>query len=993
MFRPRCRFVPLLIACAFALLLPEASAAGSAGPLSAESDVRLGPGDTHQVTFELPSARRVVLFIRARANPSEADARTAPAYFSRNDSGAPDLLGVYGLGLERDGRPLTPESVRVLRQDRMILRGEEDETVSLPLYEPESGRWLVKGDRRYGVTPGRFAALPWVKHYYQHAFDLGELEAGSHSITLRAQWPDQAGVDFLHVRDVNVYPAPRSALITSADWMKLAFGWQPPAPEELADGALQMQACAGEYEPVGFGVYSLDGLEDVEIVMSDIRKGDLEIPASNASIFRVEALKRGSLGEAGFLARMPFVPEKWRRRSPELLIPQTEGPADIAPAHLQRYYVDVELPQGLEPGVYRGGVQVRAGGRTVRELPLDLRVLPFDLAESRSKYWMWRLTWSPLWQPENVARLRDIVQHGFAGLARMCGAAFKFTITEEGEVQVDDSNYRKAVAAMERAGMELQVADDHLANTLLQTIAGHLDLKIENVTRNLPRLEEYLRERARNETATAEARDDLIERLDDGQEDGDDGGDLPDDLAEAGNKELDEALEAASRRAGRLQEEIRALAIEGFRKVGAKAREMDLKFYVFPIDEPDGTPWKRRWTTYAAGLAKEAGLETWSTRNAVDWQGHIDHKAFGGKINQMYRQPSVVSDRYEGRLRIDPLPMIGAFRGGAKYHFDGEIDEVRIYNRALTGEELRSQYRSPAEDGLLARYDFDEPISGGRVKDASGNGHDLQLVGTPEQVEGRLGHAMKFNGQDEHLVPVEGAGARQSIDLSRGYTISLWYRGKGPMFGAGYDFYPQGGGKLRFTTTEQKRRWFGHSGFQSRRFWQHLTYSFDPKTRTVSAYVQNPDMREWYRRNIGWNYVQIRSMPPKNPRYKTGIMAWYYANLGRLTNMTTFCYDWNANHLYVAYPKNGDRFNEEGVWYRTLGWEGTREGIDDARYLQTLTEMLMEREDVDRIEAVRRVRGLIEEVGVGYEINQVIRRMGGYASMRRRVIERILELR
>ena len=964
--------------------------AQSESSLGEVSDARLVEGQARTVEFDLTAPRRVVLFLQARAHPSLADATIAPAHFVRGETPVLDLLGVHGVELRLDGDAISNNSARLLRREEMVFMGG-NEPRSVPLYDAQTGRWLVKYDRNYQSLNHRFAGMPWLKHYYQLAFDLGELPEGEHRISLRAEWAEKSGVDHIHVRKMTVREARPELLITSTDWMKPAFGWQPPAVEEMAGDEVRFQACAGEYEPFGFGVYSLDGLQDVKVSCSRLRNGGADIPATNVSIFRIQSLKRGSLGEAGFLARMPFIPNRWRRHSPELLIPQSEGLVDIEPAMLQRYYVDVKVPEDTRPGSYRGMVRVRAANKVIQEIPVVLRVLPFDLAEGRTKYWMWRLTWSPLWKPENVACLRDIVEHGCAGLTRMCGASFKFRIGEDGQVQVDDSSYRRAVQAMKDAGMEMQVADDHVAHQLLGTITKHLGLEVDDLRKNLPRLDEYLREKARNRVTVGEAKEDLSARLDGPEQEKEDG-ELLGELTGADSGELKAALEKASRRAHRLQGRIHDLAVEGFRKVKQKAEGMGLRLFVFPVDEPDGTPWKRRWTTYAAGLAKEAGLETWSTRNAVDWEGHIDHKAFGGKINAMYREPRVVSAEYEGELRINPLPMIGAFRGGAKYHFGGEIDEVRIYNRALSERELKNQYRAPAQDGLLVHYSFDE--SGGKtVHDASGNGHHLKPVGTPERVEGHTGRAMQFNGTDEHLSPVTSRRDRDAIDLSEGYTISLWYRGKGAMFGAGYDFYPQGGSQLRFTTTQQRRRWFKHSGFQSRRFWQHITYTFDPTTHTVRAYVQNPEMRRWYRKNIRWNYVQIRSMPPKNPRYKTGIMAWYYANLGELTNMTTFCYDWNANHLYVVYPKNGDRFNEEGIWYRTLGWEGTREGIDDARYLQTLCNLLMEREGIDREEAVRRMRKLLEDVGVGYQINQVIRRMGGYGAIRRRVIERILELR
>ncbi|MBS3762282.1 MAG: hypothetical protein KGZ25_03150, partial [Planctomycetes bacterium] len=895
-----------------------------------------------------------------------------------------------------DGETLTPKDLDVLRPAEMIFAGPENE-VAVPIFDAKSRTWLLKRDLEYMSTSrtdkqasavGRFAWRPWFAHYYQHTFRLPQLEKGNHTITISV--PENRSQ--VHFRDITVVSAPNGALPWHEDWMKLTFPWQPPQPDQLIEGPLEIRACAGEYEPVSFGLHALKNLPELDVRITNLSapKNATSITSKNAKIFAITPLKRESLGEAGFLARMPFVPEKWQRHSPELLIPLSEKKPALNAGLSQRFYVDIRVPGDQTPGVYRGKISVLSAGKPLLTIPLKLRVLPFKLAPARSDYWMWRLTWSPIWKPENVACLKDIKQHGYAGLVRTCGASFKFSITEDGELQVDTSDYKKAVEALKKAGLRLQVADTGIAGSLLKTIANHLNIDTKDPVKDLPTLKEFLRKKIENKRAIKKADQDLKgSDFGPGKDDAV-GENLADELvAEPQDKEPAEKI--AARRAARLQKKIRSLAVQGFRKVKRITENMGLKLFVFPVDEPDGTPWRRRWTAYAAGLAKEAGLETWSTRNAVDWEGHIDHKAFGLKIHDMYQEPSVMSASYEGKLAFAPLPMIGAFRGGKNYHFDGEIDEVRIYNRALSDRELGEQYKAPAKGKLLAYYNFESPTQEGIIADSSGNENHLKIVGTPEHVKGHTGHAMRFNGIDEHLAPVEGQRTQKSIDLSEGYTISLWYRGKGAMFGMGYDFYPEAGSRLRFSTTKQKRRWFGHTGFQSRRFWQHITYTFDPGTHTVKAYVQNPEMRRWYRNNIHWNYVQIRSMPPKNPRYKTGIMAWYYSNMGELNNITTFCYDWNTNHLYVVYPKNGDRFGDNVEWYRTVGWEGTREGIDDARYLQTLYRVLKQKKNMNHGEATEEIRRMLGPVGVGYDISEVITHFGGYNAFRRRVIDRILE--
>lgn len=61
----------------------------------------------------------------------------------------------------------------------------------------------------------------------------------------------------------------------------------------------------------------------------------------------------------------------------------------------------------------------------------------------------------------------------------------------------------------------------------------------------------------------------------------------------------------------------------------------------------------------------------------------------------------------------------------------GEYDEVRIWNRALTGDEIRANMHKPltgSENGLIVYYDFNED-SGSNVPDRSGTGNDGSFAG------------------------------------------------------------------------------------------------------------------------------------------------------------------------------------------------------------------------------------------------------------------------
>jgi Concanavalin A-like lectin/glucanases superfamily len=109
-------------------------------------------------------------------------------------------------------------------------------------------------------------------------------------------------------------------------------------------------------------------------------------------------------------------------------------------------------------------------------------------------------------------------------------------------------------------------------------------------------------------------------------------------------------------------------------------------------------------------------------------------------------------------------------------HFDGAIDDVRVYGRALSASEVRRDMSRPvaAAPGLAAGYAFDDSTAA----DASGHGNTGEIDGAIP-TRGRHGGALRFDGAGA-VVRIPPA---PSLHLTRAITLSAWIRPDAPQSG------------------------------------------------------------------------------------------------------------------------------------------------------------------------------------------------------------------
>jgi Concanavalin A-like lectin/glucanases superfamily len=177
------------------------------------------------------------------------------------------------------------------------------------------------------------------------------------------------------------------------------------------------------------------------------------------------------------------------------------------------------------------------------------------------------------------------------------------------------------------------------------------------------------------------------------------------------------------------------------------------------------------------------GVEEESPTDALElgsWQ-HIAATYDGGRV-RFYVNGELVGNApvadilsTDGALRIGDADLWWSDEG-----FKGRIDEVRIYDRALSDAEVQADSAAPIQTpqkSPIAAYSFDAG-EGSTLEDVTGNEHDGTIEGPEWTDRGKYGNALSFNGESEDCVTVpDESGALQ---LTEELTLEAWVKPSGP---------------------------------------------------------------------------------------------------------------------------------------------------------------------------------------------------------------------
>lgn len=114
--------------------------------------------------------------------------------------------------------------------------------------------------------------------------------------------------------------------------------------------------------------------------------------------------------------------------------------------------------------------------------------------------------------------------------------------------------------------------------------------------------------------------------------------------------------------------------------------------------------------------------------------------------------------------------------------FAGNIDEARIYNRALSADEVAQLYRLNAPSGtdtsLKGYWSFNgKDVSSTSAYDRSGVGNTGTLTNGPTVTPGKIGQGLLFDGVDDYVTTTNATTTYQYPDTT--FTVTGWFKKTG----------------------------------------------------------------------------------------------------------------------------------------------------------------------------------------------------------------------
>ncbi len=172
----------------------------------------------------------------------------------------------------------------------------------------------------------------------------------------------------------------------------------------------------------------------------------------------------------------------------------------------------------------------------------------------------------------------------------------------------------------------------------------------------------------------------------------------------------------------------------------------------------------------------------------------------------------------------------------AAQFFGGTIDDVRVYDRALSARDVQELFKTRPPDietGLVGHWKLNE-TSGATAYDSSGNANDGTLIGDPHWVQGKLQGALQFDGIDDYV----DCGNDSSLGITAEITLGVWVKTNDAANGQHNPYVTKGDHSygIKHHTSNNIEYFIYDGGWQVARYpvdstfngvWHHLAGTYD----------------------------------------------------------------------------------------------------------------------------------------------------------------------
>jgi hypothetical protein len=174
----------------------------------------------------------------------------------------------------------------------------------------------------------------------------------------------------------------RGFVVYPKNYCDLVYAESAPTERELAQKAIALAACPGEYEPFTVCVRALTELPALKGTMTQLIGPKASIPRNHVDVRTVRIMPRAYYWGGG------RVEKKYVMRP--VLLEKRES-VKVPAGTTQQVWVTVKVPDDAPAGDYKAALRLDGGRGGSAEVPVTLRVLPFRLEEPDIIYAMYHL--------------------------------------------------------------------------------------------------------------------------------------------------------------------------------------------------------------------------------------------------------------------------------------------------------------------------------------------------------------------------------------------------------------------------------------------------------------------------------------------------------------------------------------------------------------------------------------------------------------------------